>query len=228
MVIGCARIMGIRFPQNFLMPYSSLNIAEFWRRWHVTMSSWFRDYLFLPLEMGGRAIQKTNVRAARSIMITMLLCGLWHGASWNFVFWGAFHGLALVAYQVYASGRPYQVRQGTRCALHPAILAARALTLSVVMIGWIMFGTSSLQSAFIYLWRMFTWATDGVPLGSYYIAPLTVVVLLAHVLINKDRNLIEELLIYSIPVRVFTYACLMMALTLLVPSEAVPFLYVRF
>src|SRR6266849_3685584 len=158
MAIGCARLMGIKFPQNFLMPYSSVNIAEFWRRWHVTMSNWFKDYVFLPLEFGTRGTRNANVRASRNIVITMLLCGLWHGASWNFVVWGGLHGVALAVYQVYASVRGRQVRRETRSAFHPGTLAARALTLLVVMLGYILFGTHTLTLAFKYLWRMVTWS----------------------------------------------------------------------
>jgi len=228
MAIGCARLMGIRFPQNFLMPYSSVNIAEFWRRWHVTLSTWFRDYLFLPLEMGSRGIRNANFRVARNMIITMLLCGLWHGASWNFVLWGGLHGVALAAYQIYATGRPPQVRRGTGSAFHPGTLGARALTLSVVMVGWILFGTQTLTLAFKYLWRMATWSSDGVALESPYILPLTALMLVAHLIINKDRNLIEELSTYSPTARVLTYASLLLALALLVPSDTVPFAYVRF
>src|SRR5215472_4978563 len=124
MAIGCARLMGIRFPQNFLMPYSSINIAEFWRRWHVTMSTWFRDYVFLPLEFGSRGAQNPNLRASRNIVITMLLCGLWHGASWNFVAWGGLHGVALAVYQTYTCLLPRKSHQQRRTAFHPRILLA--------------------------------------------------------------------------------------------------------
>ncbi len=227
MAIGCARLMGFRFPQNFLMPYSAVNIAEFWRRWHVTLSSWFRDYVFLPLEVGSRGTGNASIRASRNIVITMLLCGLWHGASWNFVLWGGLHGLALAVYQVYARVVPRQVHRGARSSL-PGTLVARVLTLSVVMVGWIFFGTQTLTLAFQYLWRMLTWTRDGVALGSPYILPLTALVLLVHLLVDKDRNLIEEWATYSAPVRVFTFAALMMALTCLVPSDGVPFAYVRF
>src|SRR6185437_11693311 len=120
MAIGCARLMGISFPQNFLMPYSSVNIAEFWRRWHVTMSAWFRDYVFLPLEVGSRGMRHATVRVCRNVIITMLLCGLWHGASWNFVVWGGIHGIALATYEVYGSLRGRQVRRRTRSSFHPA------------------------------------------------------------------------------------------------------------
>jgi alginate O-acetyltransferase complex protein AlgI len=228
MAIGCARLMGIRFPQNFLMPYSAVNIVEFWRRWHVTMSSWFRDYVFLPLEFGSRATRNANIRASRNILITMLLCGLWHGASWNFVLWGGLHGVALALYQVYASVRRGQVRRATGSAFHPGMLVSRALTLSVVMVGWILFGTRTLPLAFNYLWRMVTWSSDGVALGSPYILPLTALVVLVHLFIDKDRNVIEEVSTYSAPARILMYATLLTALTCLVPSDAVPFAYSRF
>jgi len=228
MAIGCARLMGIRFPQNFLMPYSSINIAEFWRRWHVTMSRWFRDYLFLPLEIGSRRTRNANVRVARNMIITMLVCGLWHGASWNFVVWGGLHGIALSAYLIYATNRRRQSRGQTQSAFHPATLAARALTLSTVMVGWIIFGTASLTVAFQYLLRLFTWATDGVSLGSPYILPLAALVFVVHFVIAKDRNVIEELPTLSVRARVFAYASLMLALTALVQTEAVPFVYVHF
>ena len=228
MAIGCARLMGIRFPQNFLMPYSSVNIAEFWRRWHVTMSNWFRDYVFLPLEMSSRSMRNANLRASRNVIITMLLCGLWHGASWNFVVWGGLHGLALAVYQVYASIRGPQARRGTPSSFHPATLAARALTLSVVMLAYVFFRTQTLALATTYLSRMLTWSRDGVALGSPYILPLAVVVFIVHLVIDKDRNVIEELVNYSVPTRALTYATLVFVLTSLVASEAVPFVYVRF
>jgi alginate O-acetyltransferase complex protein AlgI len=228
MAIGCARLMGIKLPQNFLMPYSSVNIAEFWRRWHVTMSVWFRDYLFLPLEMGSRGVRNANARVARNMILTMLCCGLWHGASWNFVLWGAFHGVALAAYLVYARRKRRQMPRGIRWASYPGQLGARGLTLLVVMVGWIVFGTPTLSTAFNYLWRLFTWARDGVAFGSPYILPLAALVLLVHLLISKDRNLVEELPTYSVPARVFTYACLLLTLTSVVRSDSIPFVYVRF
>jgi len=227
MAIGCARLMGIRFPQNFLMPYSSVNIAEFWRRWHVTMSTWFRDYVFLPLEFAGRGTRNANVRASRNIVITMLLCGLWHGPSWNFVVWGGLHGVALAVYQVYAS-LLRKAQPQNRSIVHPGTLVSRALTLSVVMVGWIFFGTQSLPVAIKYLSRIVTWRSDGVTLSSPYILPLAALMLLAHLLINKDRNLIEEVSTYSAPARILIYASSVLALACLVPSDAVPFAYLRF
>jgi len=96
------------------------------------------------------------------------------------------------------------------------------------MVGWILFGTPTTTATFRYLWRMVTWASDGVTLGSPYILPIAALVFLVHLLVNKDRNVVEELPTHSVPARVFTYACLLLALTSLVPSDAVPFVYVRF
>jgi alginate O-acetyltransferase complex protein AlgI len=228
MAIGCARLMGVKLPQNFRMPYSSVNIAEFWRRWHMTMSSWFRDYVFMPLEFAGRSAPNANVRASRNIIITMLLCGLWHGPSWNFVMWGGLHGVGLAVYQFYKSLRLSRVQQPKRSLFHPGILVSRALTISFVMLCWIFFGTRTLSAAFGYLWRIVTWSADGVSLGSPYILPLAALMFLAHLFINKDRNLVEELPTYSPPVRVLTYASLLLALACLVPADAAPFVYVRF
>jgi alginate O-acetyltransferase complex protein AlgI len=231
MVIGCARLMGFKLPQNFLMPYSSVNIAEFWRRWHITMSTWFRDYVFLPLEIRSRGMRNGNIRAARNIILTMLLCGLWHGPSWNFVLYGGVHGIALATYQLYVSVRRRQTsitsrREGS--LFLPGKLFARALTLSVVLLSNILFATHTLSAAFVFLRRMLTWSSDGVALESPYILPLTTVVIIAHVLVGKDDNVIEKLNRYSLPIRVCAYASLLFALTSLVASEAVPFVYARF
>jgi len=91
--IGCARLMGFELPINFNRPYASASITEFWRRWHISLSSWLRDYLYIPL---GGSRMKTTFGVFRNLIITMLLGGLWHGAAWHFVLWGAFQGLFLV------------------------------------------------------------------------------------------------------------------------------------
>ena len=93
MAIGLALLLGYQLPQNFDRPYLALSLRDFWRRWHMTLSRWLRDYLYIPLggSRGGR------LKTYRNLMITMLLGGLWHGASWTFVFWGGIHGGALSA-----------------------------------------------------------------------------------------------------------------------------------
>lgn len=107
MAIGLALLLGFRFPMNFDSPYQSRNITEFWRRWHISLSTWLRDYLYISL--GGN--RKGELRTYFNQMITMLLGGLWHGASWRFIIWGALHGLALTAHKFYRSRVPRPVRE---------------------------------------------------------------------------------------------------------------------
>jgi len=129
MAIGLARMFNVRFPLNFDSPYQATDIADFWRRWHITLGGFFRDYFYIPLG-GSRA---GPVRQTGNIMATMLLCGLWHGAAWNFVIWGGLHGLLIVIHKLYRRLFP---------AL-PAMLG-HALTLLVVILAWVPFRAGSL------------------------------------------------------------------------------------
>ncbi len=120
MAIGLGRMFGFSFPENFNRPYTASSITEFWRRWHMTLSNWFRDYLYIPL--GGNRTGHTY----RNLAIVFLLTGLWHGAAWTFVIWGAYHG-ALLLLERRLGG---QILSG---------LAGRAVTLGLVMVGWVIF-----------------------------------------------------------------------------------------
>src|SRR6202000_55580 len=93
--IGVARMLGFRFKENFRLPYFSNDISEFWRRWHISLSSWLRDYIYISF--GGN--RKGRLIQYRNLMLTMLIGGLWHGASWNFVIWGGLHGFALIVHR---------------------------------------------------------------------------------------------------------------------------------
>src|SRR5262249_54545146 len=97
MAIGTAKMIGYDLPENFNMPYAAASIAEFWRRWHMTLSAWLRDYLYIPLGGNRNGVGRTYL----NLLLTMLLGGLWHGANWNFVLWGALHGCALAAHRFY-------------------------------------------------------------------------------------------------------------------------------
>jgi len=98
MAIGLGKMMGFKFPENFNNPYISQSITEFWRRWHMTLGSWMRDYLYIPL--GGSRVS-TNRRLYFNLWFVFLISGLWHGASWSFVVWGAYHGFFLVAERLF-------------------------------------------------------------------------------------------------------------------------------
>jgi alginate O-acetyltransferase complex protein AlgI len=147
MAIGLGRIMGFTFPQNFNYPYISRSVTEFWRRWHISLSSWFRDYLYIPL--GGN--RKGPMRTYFNLVTVFFLCGLWHGASWTFIVWGLFHGLLLVVERL-GLGRVLS-------ALPP--LLANAYTLFVVIIGWVLFRAENFTQATVFLKAMFLGAAPG-------------------------------------------------------------------
>jgi len=132
---GCARLLGYEFPPNFERPYLAGDIAEFWRRWHISLSTWLRDYLYIPL--GGN--RRGEARTYLNLLVTMGLGGLWHGASWNFVLWGLYHGILLAAH------RGWRQWMGPRETASPSIIGrglAVALTFLLVTLGWVAFRTS--------------------------------------------------------------------------------------
>jgi alginate O-acetyltransferase complex protein AlgI len=133
MAIGMGRMLGFHFHENFRYPYISRSVGEFWRRWHISLSSWFRDYLYIPL--GGNRVPKRRVYV--NLIIVFLLCGLWHGASWTFVVWGAWHGIFLIIERAGA---------GRRMTSWPAA-ARRIYLLAVVLAGWVFFRAADLRAA---------------------------------------------------------------------------------
>jgi len=144
--IGLARLLGYRLPDNFNFPYVASSISDFWRRWHISLSSWLRDYLYIPL--GGS--HKGEVRTYANLMIVMLLGGLWHGAAWSFAVWGLWHGIGL------AIERPWLAVRFMRSA-HPAALAPRmAGVFAFVTLGWLFFKLQDFGQAYGYLRAMFT------------------------------------------------------------------------
>lgn len=130
--IGIARIFNIKFPKNFDYPYSAASVSDFWQRWHITLSRFLRDYLYIPL--GGNRVSRS--RTAVNLMVTMLLGGLWHGAAWNFVVWGGLHGLALLAYHHWS-----------RLGLSLPFLVAWTITQLFVGLTWIVFRAPTLSAA---------------------------------------------------------------------------------
>lgn len=141
MAIGLGRIFGFSFPENFNYPYISESVQEFWRRWHITLSSWFRDYVYIPL--GGSRCGKR--RTYINYIIVFFMTGLWHGASFNFIIWGLFYGVVLIVERI-----------GWNKILEKLPCVVRHIyTLLVIMIGWVFFRADSLASAVLYIKGMF-------------------------------------------------------------------------
>ncbi|HUC85752.1 MAG TPA: MBOAT family O-acyltransferase, partial [Candidatus Acidoferrales bacterium] len=220
MAIGCGRILGFRFPDNFKMPYSSGNITEFWRRWHITLSQWFRDYLFLPLEIATRNNPSPMLRVSINMMITMLLCGLWHGASWTFVIWGGIHGAALATHKVWSTWNPLAGAKTRRWFQFLWGGCSHLLTLGVVVLSLVFFRAQSVPDAEVFLRRAFSFAQDGTRLISPYILLAVIVVSLIHLLVQKDRNLAEELPRMSMLPRIVGYASLFLLLVVLGATDS--------
>jgi alginate O-acetyltransferase complex protein AlgI len=157
MAIGLGRMFGFRFPENFRWPYVATSVTAFWRRWHISLSTWFRDYLYIPL--GGNRV--SPARRYRNLVTVFFLCGLWHGASWNFVIWGLWHGSFLVAERVMFNRGDRKARREQ----HSAISADSAVpsgvlswpvwphvyTLAIVMVGWVFFRAETLPGAIAFL-----------------------------------------------------------------------------
>ena len=174
MAIGLGLILGFRFPKNFDAPYRAASITEFWRRWHMSLSRWLRDYLYLPL--GGN--RKGRRRTYLNLMLVMLLGGLWHGAAWTFVVWGAWHGLLLAAERLHRDRTGLSTLPGPR----PVRIG---FTWLAVLIGWVFFRAADLGRAGAYLAAMVGLGDApeaaliaGIMHAPYYLTTLTVAALI--------------------------------------------------
>lgn len=151
MAIGIARMIGFKFPENFDNPYISQSISEFWRRWHITLGRFMRDYLYIPL--GGNKV-KSKARLYFNLGLVFFLSGLWHGASWNFIVWGCLHGLFLIADRVFLLSVYKKIGR----------IPSTIITFIIVMIGWVFFKTETLGHAGAFIKKMFSF-----DFSSYYI-----------------------------------------------------------
>jgi len=166
MAIGLALLFGFRFPENFNYPYVARSLTEFWRRWHISLSTWFRDYVYVPLGGNRRGAARTFL----NLWIVFFLCGLWHGAAWTFVAWGLYHGSFLVVERL-GAGRWLERLWAP---------ARHAYTILAVMVGWVVFRAESLHQAEGYLAAMSGFAS-GLGLEQHVGLQLNAVVALALV-----------------------------------------------
>jgi D-alanyl-lipoteichoic acid acyltransferase DltB (MBOAT superfamily) len=221
MAIACAALLGYRLVKNFDAPYLSRNVREFWQRWHISLSTWLRDYLYIPL--GGN--RGGPLLVARNLMLTMLLGGLWHGANWTFVLWGFLHGVALIAHRVFQRLHTPSAAPGL-----PSALAAWALTFAWVASCFTIFRCADITTAFVYFTQpSASAAAPGAPFVSpdfwLVLALLGAAQLALHV--HRERLVaavrrVDDRVFYP----AFGAACAM--LPYLTPISAEPFIYFQF
>lgn len=210
MAVGLGLLFGVRLPQNFDSPYKAVDIADFWRRWHISLSSVLRDYLFIPIGGSRGSLAVT----CRNLMITMALGGLWHGASWTFVFWGCYHGALLVLHRLTArfwDRLPGALRQGA--------------TFLLVVIGWAFFRSESFEMAADLLRGMFTWREGAAIAGrAGLIAMLAIAAVIAHGAPNSFQLSHE----WTRPAVLALTVLFVLCLVVITGGRATPFLYFQF
>ena len=218
MAIGIGRILGFKFLENFNYPYISRSIQEFWRRWHISLSSWFKDYVYIPL--GGS--REGNFKTYRNIFIVFLLCGTWHGASFNFIFWGVYYALFLM----------FERAMGKNLLEKLPLIFRHFYAILVVLVGWVFFRADTMIDAVKYLKGMVTFQGKDlanfnfIMNGEYYL--FLIVGILCSMPHTKIKNFFKKT-IFRICISDFlTLLIFLVAISYMVGKGHSPFLYFRF
>jgi alginate O-acetyltransferase complex protein AlgI len=222
--LGCAHMLGYKLARNFDSPYLAANVAEFWRRWHISLSSWIRDYLFLPL--GGSRTGRW--RTYRNLVLTMTLAGLWHGAAWTYVLFGLVQGLMLSGHRVFRGLCERRPRLDGLLRTAPGTALRVALTFTTFCYSLVIFRAASLHNAGTMLGRMLTGAgglVSRVPVRAFWMAALAVA--LIHLLGQRGvlRRIGERL---PVPAQGVAMGCLLTVALLLAPDASKAFVYFQF
>ena len=209
MAVGLAHFLGLQFPQNFNSPYKAQNPSDFWRRWHISLSTWLRDYLFIPLggSKGGRW------KTLRNLAITMFLGGLWHGAQWTFVLWGIYHGVLLALHALLRRQKVVEF----------SLAGRRVVTFVLVTLGWVLFRASTIAKAgTIYLNLFGRNGLGEVDLSRSYLLLFAVALAITQFAPNSWELELQ-------PRRSWAFACaLLLCAAILLLTSASPFLYFQF
>ena len=223
MAIGLGLMMGFRFPENFNNPYTSVSVTDFWRRWHITLGNWMRNYLYIPL--GGNRV-KSKWRLYLNLWLVFLASGLWHGAAWGFVIWGAYHGFFLVVERLFLG--KWLAKMGKAAVIY---------TFPVVMIGWVFFKTENLQASLGYFHRMLSWHADTIAWrpDKEYITLLITAAFFSFFTIPEWGKRIQEKVLYKTHSLKMHFAMAFICLLLCIISAGRitissfnPFIYFRF
>ena len=220
---GCAKLLGFEFPLNFARPFLARNPPDFWQRWHITLSTWVRDYLFMPFTRG----RKGRFVLYRNLMIVMILVGLWHGANWTFVAWGAYHGVLLIGYRLF-----------DRAATGTAIAHVMKKRYFVPFSIGLMFLSCTVSMAFF---RPRTLQASGYVLGALFgfqhvtgeflltTGTIVLVFISLFLAVAQERNqFIDRLALQPARIQIPAYVCAFVALELFPATRAVPFVYFQF
>ncbi len=224
MAIGIGRMIGFKFPENFDNPYTSRSITEFWRRWHITLGAWMKNYLYIPL--GGNKV-KTNRRLYFNLWFVFLLSGLWHGAAWNFIIWGGFHGFFLVAERLFLS----------KLLKKAGGFLSLPYTFFITVMGWVIFRIENYQDAFMFYKRLFAFAFKAYDF--YHEAEFTfwlvVSILFSFLVVFPYGKKIQEKAFYSdynraglITGFVISLLLVFLCVSAIATSDFNPFIYFRF
>ena len=218
MAIGMGRMLGFDFMENFDYPYLSRSVTEFWRRWHMSLSGWFRDYVYIPL--GGNRVKPA--RHALNLMIVWMLTGLWHGASWNFVLWGLYYGILLIL-EKFVTGRWLKALPAG---------AARALTLALVTVGWVIFSNTDFSGMAAFLGNLVGVGAAGFADGAflYHLRGNLLLLILSVLCCGQGLRQWQLRLTGRWPVAalILSAGLLLACVAYLVHGSYNPFLYFRF
>jgi alginate O-acetyltransferase complex protein AlgI len=217
--IGVAKLLGFQFPQNFDRPYSARSLQDFWRRWHITLSRWLRDYLYIPL--GGS--KKGEMRTYVNIVVTMVLGGLWHGAAWTFVFWGLYHGVG----QAIGAWKRTHLPERTETPM--LLLGQRVGTFALVCVGWVFFRSDSMATAFTMLGRLITgWGIPPALVNTLVLGSIVLMLALQYAPHRPALKLQERLSALQPAVMGLVFAGTLFVIATLGPSGVAPFIYFQF
>jgi alginate O-acetyltransferase complex protein AlgI len=224
MAVGAAHMLGYRLAPNFNMPYLARNISEFWRRWHISLSSWLRDYLFIPLGGGRGSFWKVG----RNLLITMVLCGLWHGARWTYIFFGAAHGLLMIGHRLFRDWAARRPRLDRLLLSLPGTALCVALTFLAFCMTVVLFRAPSLGNFAVMAGRLFV-VRGGAPGGGRETAVLATyaVVGLCH-WVGCRAWFRRATVRLPGPVVGFGYAAAVVAALVLAPQSGQAFIYFQF
>jgi D-alanyl-lipoteichoic acid acyltransferase DltB (MBOAT superfamily) len=225
--IGCARLLGIELMRNFAYPYFSRSIPEFWGRWHISLTSWFRQYLYVPLG-GSRVPQR---RWMLNILIVFLVSGFWHGANWTFIVWGLIHGLLYLAYWfVWPDSRRLAAETpgGESFLPSPLSLLQMAVTFGLTSVAWVFFRAASVSDAFVVLRKIAVDIATTAPAVTDKRAAIWIAVLFAIEWVQREHANPLHLAHVPRPVRWSVYYALAVTIFLFAPIHYTPFIYFQF